>query len=307
MRSFLPEVSRVTVHGHGPSTSMKRQRSDPATGLLRANLGRALDCLAETGKIDARVHAARKALKRARAALRLMRPALASEVYERENRSLRDAARCLSPLRDARSLVVAAALLDRSRVKTAAGAAAMAALRRILEQRLDAARSVFAEPAARRRCAQLVKACRQRMLRDRPPRADALKLLAGLRRIYRNGRRSLARASAERTPEALHEWRKQTKYLREAAGALSDAGVRPLKRVVQRCADIAARLGDDHDLVELRHEIERTFPAKAGAETVLSRLDARRQRLQRDALDRGARTFRKEPGQFVADLSVSRL
>jgi len=49
--------------------------------------------------------------------------------------------------------------------------------------------------------------------------------LAGLRRIYRNARRSLARASAERTPEALHEWRKQTKYLHTAAGALSDAGV----------------------------------------------------------------------------------
>jgi len=61
--------------------TMKRQRSDPATALLRANLGKALDRLAESGKIDARVHAARKALKRARAALRLMRPALAFEVY----------------------------------------------------------------------------------------------------------------------------------------------------------------------------------------------------------------------------------
>jgi len=286
---------------------MKRRRSDPATALLRANLGRALDCLAESGKIDARVHAARKALKRARAALRLMRPALKSEVYERENRALRDGARCLSPLRDARSLVVAAALLDRSRVKTAAGAAATTALRRNLAQRLDAARNVFAESSARRRCAQQVTACSQRMLRDPPPRADALKLMAGLRRIYRNGRRSFARASAERTPEALHEWRKQTKYLHAAAGALSDAGVHPLKRVVQRCADIAARLGDDHDLVELRHEIERTFPAEGGAKAALSCLDARRQRLQRDALDRGARTFRKEPGQFVADLSASRL
>jgi hypothetical protein len=71
---------------------MKRQRSDPATALLRANLGKALDCLARGGKIDARVHAARKALKRARAALRLMRPSLACEVYEHENRTLRDAA-----------------------------------------------------------------------------------------------------------------------------------------------------------------------------------------------------------------------
>jgi hypothetical protein len=285
----------------------KRLRSDPASALLRANLARALECLAKTGKIDACVHAARKALKRARAALRLMRPALASQVYERENRALRDAARCLSPLRDARSLVVAAGLLGRSRAMTAPGAATVSALRQVLEKRLDAARGVFAEPAARRRCAQLVKACRQRMLRDPTPRTDASKLLAGLRKIYRNARRSFARASAGRTPAALHEWRKQTKYLHAAAGVLSDTGVHPLKRVVRRCADIAARLGDDHDLIELRHEIERSFPAKPGTEAVLSRLDDMRLRLQRDALNRGTRTFRKTPGQFVADLSASRL
>jgi len=286
---------------------MKRRRSDPATAMLLANLGKALDCLAESGKTDARVHAARKALKRARAALRLMRPALAAEAYERENRALRDAARCLSPLRDARSLVEAAAQLDKPRLRTVAGAAAISELRRVLEQRLDEARSVFAQPAVRRQCALLVEACRRRMLRDQPPRADASKLLAGLRRIYRNGRRSLARALAERTPETLHEWRKQTKYLHAAASALSDAEVHPLKRVVQRCADIATRLGDDHDLVELRHEIERAFPARASAEAILSRLDARRLRLQRDALERGARAFRKKPGKFVGDLSTSRL
>ena len=286
---------------------MKRHRSDPATAMLRANLGKALDCLAQSGKIDARVHAARKALKRARAALRLMRPALATEVYTRENRALRDAGRCLSPLRDARSLVEAAALLDRPRLRTAAGAAAMSELRQMLEQRLVETRSVFAKPAVRRQCVQLVEACRQRMFRDPPDCADASKLLAGLRRIYRKGRRSLARASGERTAEALHEWRKQTKYLQAAGSALSDAGVHPLKRLVQSCADIAKRLGDDHDLVELRHEIESALPAKTGADAVLSRVDARRLRLQRDALERGARTFRKKPGKFVGDLSASRL
>jgi CHAD domain-containing protein len=286
---------------------MKRRRTNPATALLRANLGRALDCLAQTGKIDARVHAARKALKRARAALRLMRPALASKVYERENRALRDAARCLSPLRDARSLVEAARLLARSRVKTAASAATLAALRQILELRLDAARSVFAEPAARRRCAQLVKACSQRMLRDPPPRTDASKLMAGLRKIYRNGRRSFARALAEHTPEGLHEWRKQTKYLHAAAGALCDAGVKPLKRVVQRCADIAEWLGDDHDLSVLRQEIERAFPGKPGAAAILSRIDDRSRKLQKQALDRGASTFQKKPAKFIAYLSASGL
>ncbi len=285
-------------------TAKTRHRSDPATALLRANLAKALTCVAATGKIEARVHAARKALKRARAALRLMRPLLDSQVYDRENRAVRDAARCLSPLRDARALVVATELLGRPRAKSAA--AMVIALRRVLEQRLEAERGVFAEPAARRRCAELVEGCRQRMLRHPPPRADASKLLAALRQIYRNARRSFAPASAERTSETFHEWRKQTKYLQAAARALSDSGVQPLKRVVQRCADIAAWLGDDHDLSALRLEIEHAFASKPGADAVLARLDDRRRKLQRDALNCGARTFRKKPSQFVADLSASR-
>lgn len=290
-----------------PHRPVKRHRTDPATALLRANLAKALACLANTGKVDARVHAARKALKRARAALRLMRPALEPAVYLRENRALRDAARCLSPLRDAMSLVVASELLGKSHSKTLGGAATISALRQKLLRRLDAARDKFAEPATRRRCAALVKTSRQRMLRQAPRRADAPKLLAGLRKIYRNGRRSFARALAEHTPEVLHEWRKQTKYLHAAAGALCAAGVQPLKRVVQRCADIAERLGDDHDLSVLREEIERNFPGKPGIRAILSRLDSRRRKLQRDALDRGARTFHKEPRKFIADLSASRL
>jgi CHAD domain-containing protein len=286
---------------------MKRHRTDPATALLRVNQAEALTCLATSGKVDARVHAARKALKRARAALRLMRPTLQPAVYERENRALRDAGRCLSPLRDAKSLVAAAELIGNSRAKTAASAAAASALRQIMEERLTAARAALSQPARRRRCAELVRTSRQRMLRHRPPRADASNLLAGLRRIYRKGRRSFACAAAERTPEALHEWRKQTKYLHAAAGTLSDAGVRPLKRVVQRCRDIAEWLGDDHDLSALRQEIARAFPAKPGISAMLSRLDGRRRKLQRDALDRGARTFQKKPAKFIADLSAPRL
>ena len=267
-----------------PHRPAKRHRTDPATALLRANLAKALTCLANSGKADTRVHAARKALKRARAALRLMRPALEPGVYERENRALRDAARCLSPLRDAMSLVVASEQLGKSHSRTAVGAVTLAALRQRLVQRLDTARGKFAEPATRRRCASLVKASRERMLRRAPRRADAPKLLAGLRKIYRNGRRSFARALAEHTPELLHEWRKQTKYLHAAAGALCKAGVQPLKRVVQRCADIAECLGDDHDLSVLRQEIERTLPDKPDADEILSRLDDRSARLQHRAL-----------------------
>lgn len=252
------------------------------------------------------MHAARKALKRARAALRLLRPALQPSVYERENRALRDAGRCLSPLRDAKSLVLAVDLLGSPRTRTTSRAAPELVLRQMLKQHLDEQRRAFADGTARRGCLDLVKSCRQHMHGNAPRRVEPSTLLAGLRKIYRQARKAFARASSERTPEALHEWRKQTKYLHAATGALSRAGVRPLSRLVKRCAGIASRLGDDHDLVALRNEIERVGMAKADADAILARIDKRRMKLQQHALTVGAHAFQKKPGQFAAGLSISR-
>ena len=67
---------------------------------------KALACLTEVWPpADARIHDARKRIKRARAALRLLRDALGESVYQRENAALRDAARPLSEVRDAKILI----------------------------------------------------------------------------------------------------------------------------------------------------------------------------------------------------------
>jgi CHAD domain-containing protein len=54
---------------------------------------------------DESVHRARKTLKRARASLRLLRGAVGHSTYRRENACLRDAARSLSRVRDARVMM----------------------------------------------------------------------------------------------------------------------------------------------------------------------------------------------------------
>jgi hypothetical protein len=129
-------------------------------------------------------------------------------------------------------------------------------------------------------------------------------LLDGLRKIYSRARKSLALASSERTPAALHEWRKRTKYLQTAAKALRGAGAPHLRKLVERTDDIAAWLGDDHDLATLRLEIERFAMPELDADAILGCIDDRRAKLQLDALTCGARAFRKKPGRFVARLSV---
>src|SRR4030095_2560381 len=54
---------------------------------------------------DAAVHGVRKQLKKGRADLRLLRKALGSQMYAYENAALRDVARPLTAVRDARALM----------------------------------------------------------------------------------------------------------------------------------------------------------------------------------------------------------
>jgi CHAD domain-containing protein len=61
--------------------------------------------LAEPGDLDRAVHEARKAMKRIRALLRLVRPVIGDDVYRVENAILRDTARIIAPIRDGRVMV----------------------------------------------------------------------------------------------------------------------------------------------------------------------------------------------------------
>src|SRR5882757_1483145 len=73
--------------------------------IAREQIAKALEALDGKTLSDDAVHSARKELKKARASLRLLRDALGDAVYKRENAALRDAARPLSEVRDAKVLL----------------------------------------------------------------------------------------------------------------------------------------------------------------------------------------------------------
>ena len=87
---------------------LKRGESTPegVRRMAAEQLGKALEHLAcQDGKRDKHIHEARKATKRLRALVRLVRRELGDEVYALENQCYRDAGRRLSELRDATVLV----------------------------------------------------------------------------------------------------------------------------------------------------------------------------------------------------------
>ena len=74
--------------------------------MAAAQLDKALEHLGcQDGKRDEHIHEARKATKRLRALVRLVRDELGDEVYALENQCYRDAGQWLSGLRDATVLV----------------------------------------------------------------------------------------------------------------------------------------------------------------------------------------------------------
>jgi CHAD domain-containing protein len=271
------------------------------------------------------VHETRKALKRLRALLALLRPELGRKRYTRENAALRDCARRLAGARDAEVMVgTLDALVQRHPARLARSAAVRALRAQLQAEREAAAALAVRDPRVREEVLGELRAVRARVerweLRDRGFRS----LAPGLERTYREGRRGLrvARRGAgggkprggggakrrRRHAEALHAWRKHVKELRYVAETL-DRGGRGggsstyTRRVARRADRLGELLGEEHDLALLEarvHERSRLFAGERGTRRRLRKQIARRrQALRRRALREGERLYRRKPQRFV--------
>jgi CHAD domain-containing protein len=265
--------------------------SNPATRELRAAIVDALEHLQRLPLSDHSVHEARKALKKARAALRLLRDGLDDAAYHAENAALRDAGRLLSPLRDPKSTLAALdALCKRYPGKLPPLAAEK------LKGALDAKpESTISSRALPKQPTRLLERCLERANKPDFARIGARPLDRGLRRIYRKGRKAFAEAQSIGTTEALHEWRKQVKYLANALQALYRPQHHELKKIAKRAVKLAGRLGDERDLAMLAQ--------KARTLKSLQRLiERRRTKLQKRSFALGEKLYRRKPGRFVERL-----
>ncbi len=246
------------------------------------------------------VHELRKQVKRIRAVVRLVRDELGEEVFRRENRALRELGRRLSAARDAKVRVSALDLL-RKREKGKLARSDVAPIRRRLAARHRAAVRRARRPEALARIGKDLRALRRRA-RTWPLRKAGFGCLEpGLRRAYRDGRRAEAEAYRARTDEAFHEWRKRAKDLRYQVSLLEPAWPEMMKDVERGLHDLTDRLGDDHDLGDLRRVLTGRRAPGNGAkrvERLTDRIAHRRSALQAEARPIGARIYSEKPRRF---------
>jgi CHAD domain-containing protein len=271
--------------------------------IVREQIGKALEALDGKKLSDEAVHSARKELKKARATLRLLRDALGDALYQRENAALRDAARPLSDVRDAKVLLDT---LDRIVHRYGAPARALP-----LDGFRQALRGEYA--ATRRRILERPNALKlQRDALCRIVERSAhwpvghhgwSVIGAGLKRVYRQGRKAFATSQAVPSPENLHEWRKQVKYLWHALQVLEPLRPRVIGKRADRTHTLADYLGNHHDLSVLRNKVADladAFPEAASRSELLALIDRYRTRLQDKAFVLGRRLYKEKAGVFAA-------
>jgi CHAD domain-containing protein len=282
--------------GRAPATHEARR-------ILRAQIGAALDRLKSSQVTDEDIHVARKSIKRARATLRLLRHALPKSTYRHGNATLRDSARPLSAVRDAKVLVDALdqlSELEPDAIKPKSAEPLRRALVRERSNMRQRARSKTDGLALARGGLETV---RSRAAHWRVGDQDWSVLGKGLQRVYSKARQLLASAERAPTAECLHEWRKQVKYLWYQVALLEPLGAGWINELADQLHTLSDYLGDDHDLAVLRERATshgHTFGKPEQRAALVSAIDHKRTGLQQKALVLGARIFQDKPADFAA-------
>ncbi|MBS1861032.1 MAG: CHAD domain-containing protein [Actinobacteria bacterium] len=262
--------------------------------VIVARLERAVARLEGEATAEA-IHGARKDLKKARAALRLIRGRLGEKAFKRKNRALRDAGRLLSASRDAEVKLVTLDGLVEGDGEAPAGAtvAWRAALVAERDEIVGDGDAPTTEAAA---AIEAVAAGAP----EWKLRRGGWKLLApGLDTAYADGRDAFAALGDSPSLEAVHELRKRGKDLWYQVRLLQDSWPAVLEATAEEIHAFTDLLGDHHDLAVLAADLRgREVVDPAHRETVLALIGSRQAALLADARRAGARLYAEKPKAF---------
>jgi CHAD domain-containing protein len=288
------ELGRTEADAHGVRRVLCDQ-IDEATDLLR---GRRIS--------DRDIHSARKSLKRARATLRLLRAAVPSKVFDRENATLRDVARPLGSARDAKVLLDSLDRLAKLYGPTASQSIPPA-FRHVLAREQDTSRRSAKRQYSERTAPVRKLLASQKHILTSHVRAHGWEEIGeGLERVYRSGRKAMKDARRTATPECLHEWRKQAKYLSYQLQLLEPMCPGRIGALADQVHKLSDYLGDDHDFAVLREKVAENaeaFPAPGGPGALLALIDRCQDRLRARAFFAGRRIYDDKPAAFTKKLA----
>ena len=208
------------------------------------------------------VHQSRKAIKRVRSLLRLVRGELNQKAYRYEDRSLRDAGRMLSEVRSSEAIVGAAILVQDLYGDMLAEGMFDELLDRLTQRRDVIELRVLEDPNLVGNVVRNMERAYHRYA-SWPTDPDARKVYGigirdsfnsvkpGLERTYGRGRMEMVAAYRRPTIDNFHLWRKRAKYLRYQLEFLTPLWPEMIVGMAMTLDQLGRLLGEDHDLAEL--------------------------------------------------------
>jgi CHAD domain-containing protein len=278
--------------------------ADNIRRICRTQIAAAISVAAGTRHThDTPVHETRKHLKKARAALRLVRKEIGRTLFRQQDQWLRVVGRLVSEVRDAE--VRLDTVRELQSLRKTRGRTRYGRLEEMLAMELENFVAGFAEwqsqaiPILERTLAAVDEwpvhqfGCRQ--------------LRRAVQTSYKRARRRLTEARCNSSAEAFHEFRTEAKVLTYQLRILRPISPVVLKNVSEELTAVGELLGRAHDLTFLGERLRRdngnTAWEKEGHQ-LLAVLEISQSDLQRAAADLAERFFAERPRDFGSRLDT---
>jgi CHAD domain-containing protein len=156
-------------------------------------------------------------------------------------------------------------------------------------------------PALRRTVRQMLSSSQEAIGSWPLAKTTPQTLVAGLKRVYKQGRSAFKIAVKNPGPEHLHEWRKKAKALGFGFELIERLGPKELSKRKRFCQTLGDMLGEDHDLFMVLQVLGRAHqarPARDYAE-LARRISAKRAKLEKKAFKLGQAVYSEKPRAFA--------
>jgi len=298
---------RLAVAGEPAKRAEYRVRPDeePGSGVARVIAARTAQAAAAVRRADSsaavadEVHEARKAIKKARSALRLLRGVISDDEREASNRGLRRAARSLSGARDAEVKLATLGTIGDFDPEPYG----LTVWRIHLQGEAERHRGELSGPRLAEAGAA-IEAVGARYRGRRLPGA-ASRIAENAARGYRRGRRAMKDARGSLDPEGFHGWRKRAKDLRYQLEILGPRLPERFDEARAGAEGLADQLGELHDLDVLAADLSARPMDPVHRERLAEALAVARERLAQVCLERGKGLYREKPSRFAEGLAAS--
>ncbi|HMF80704.1 MAG TPA: CHAD domain-containing protein [Candidatus Acidoferrum sp.] len=246
---------------------------------------------------DTPVHEMRKHLKKARAALRLVRKEIGRGLFREQNRCLRDVGRLTSDIRDAEVRLQTVRQLQE--VTQRNGRGAYEKLEAMLMLELENFMAAFAEWQAQ--AVPMLEQAASALNHWTLDQFNCEQLSGAVQASYKQARQSLAEATANPSAENFHGFRTRAKTLWYQLRILRPVNPVVLKSLADDLRSLADLLGRAHDLsflgARLRNEHGKSQWQREGHK-LLAIIEVSQSDLQRGAAELAQHFFAERPRDF---------